>query len=195
MSGAPLAPGAVEHPTPEAMVIEAWPYQSDDPGQPEAMADRAKRRNAVRGVYAMGIAHERARLTAILRDLDKGDWLPGRLRALVASLEGQPEPVLGSSAKRIWPAPAEVARYQAHREDGSPIYTGTIVPSPGPYSTSRCEGGSIEDQLAFHVKGHPACYGVVIVERYRYVGSEEVPVDRSPEALDTWHERNRRSRT
>lgn len=97
-----------------------------------------------------------------------------------------------NTLKRLWPAPSELARFTAYREDGSPIYSGLIEPSPK--NNNRPETGSIEEQIEFYTKGHPGVYSVV-VERFVYSKIEEVPCDRSAELLDTWYERNRIART
>lgn len=64
-----------EHPTPSDMARTAHPD------------DKADFTSYARFHYAKGVEAERARLLAILSTLDKGDWLPGRLRDLVKSLE------------------------------------------------------------------------------------------------------------
>lgn len=67
-----------QHPTPEQMSVDAYP----DGARAESVPLDVKRT-----YYAFGVAAERARIAAALRELDQGDWLLGRLRALVASME------------------------------------------------------------------------------------------------------------
>lgn len=69
---------ATEHPDPDDMAREAyrdWHHCETIP------------LDVKRNYFAAGVEAERARLAGILRTLDKGDYLQGRLRALVASLE------------------------------------------------------------------------------------------------------------
>jgi hypothetical protein len=69
---------ATEHPDPNDMAAEMY----RDGSHCESVPLDVKRT-----YFAQGVAAERARLAGILRTLDKGDYLQGRLRALVAALE------------------------------------------------------------------------------------------------------------
>jgi hypothetical protein len=74
----------------------------------------------------------------------------------------------------------EIHTFTAFRENGDEIYSGVIN-----------SVDNLEKKLAFYADGHPIVHRIV-VSKFVFTEEREIPVNRDPERLKTWNERNER---